>query len=457
MTSVGLVEEEGVQADVFFDADMYDAVVAAAFGGVKVNLDKDASMIVHPFWLFLCCVPLWVLQLSAVCFLRLDEGMNLELNVHSHADHEKATWTVMGNSLLVMQIMFVIVVQAMLFKELLGALRLLVFVLNPSTWTDIRRPDPTKMRSFFRFMFNTAFVAPFPVIAMLLKTYIGYSVCVDSISIILACETEKTVIFDSLVITFIADLDVVVWNVASTIFHLDDFSCFVLKTAPKDFVVRSRQSVYLPRLHKLISPLRRAEHGRTIESFLAFAIMWLLYSRQLLVVFYAFDTNVLPMARDVCTFWRWETGKERHATVPAMMWRFVERHVLFVDIHERLRDIGGMHGFCESGKYDRMLFSDQIRIFFEYPSEMIGLSVSLMMVFIAPQVIFIANTELSREWKELDDDEYEFEDDEGASLRKQLESLRSDVDFLLSVAAKSGQSAPRKRTGKNLTPINSSS
>merc|ERR1712232_274602 len=205
MTSVGMVEDEGIQADVFFDSDMYDAVVAAAFGGVKINLDKDASMIVHPFWLFLCCLPLWVLQLSVVFFLRLDE--DLEGHVHNHAEHGKGTWQVMGNSLLVMQIMSIVVVQAMLFKELLGALRLLVLVLNPSTWTDIRRPDPTKTRSPFRSMFGSTFVAPFPVIAMLLKTHIGYTVCVDSISIILACENEKSVIFDSLVITFIADLD----------------------------------------------------------------------------------------------------------------------------------------------------------------------------------------------------------------------------------------------------------
>merc|ERR1712007_116717 len=139
----------------------------------------------------------------------------------------------------------------------------------------------------------------------------------------------------------------------------------------------------------------------------------------------------------------------------AMMWRFVERHVLFVDIHERLLYIGGVHGFCESGKYDRMLLTDMIRIFFEYP-EMIAFSVALMMLFIAPQVIFIASTELSsrsshNQLFHNDPDEdapqqqpYEYEDvgeQSAASLRKQLEGLRSDVDFLLSIAAKDGQQA----------------
>lgn len=35
----------------------------------------------------------------------------------------------------------------MLFPELLGALRLMMFLANPTTWTDIRRIDPaTKER-----------------------------------------------------------------------------------------------------------------------------------------------------------------------------------------------------------------------------------------------------------------------------------------------------------------------
>eukprot|EP00928_Gymnodinium_smaydae_P022067 TRINITY_DN18654_c1_g1_i1.p1 TRINITY_DN18654_c1_g1~~TRINITY_DN18654_c1_g1_i1.p1 ORF type:complete len:490 (+),score=96.03 TRINITY_DN18654_c1_g1_i1:289-1758(+) len=439
-TTSANMEEEGVQADVFFDPDMYDAVTASAFGGVRVNLAKDASMVVHPLWLFLLALPLWVMQLSALMFLRLDQ--DLEQTVHLHHGSGRDSWQLQGNMLLTMKLMFIVIVQFSLFKELLGAIQLLVFVLNPTTWTDIKRPNPRRMKSFGKFMFYSGFVAPFPILAMILKTSVAYVVCVDSISIILASTTEKQVIFDSLVITFIADLDEVWWNVCSMVFHFDDFGSFEMKTASHEFVREARSNVFFPGLHQRLTCLRRAESGRKIETLLSFTIMFLFYSRQFVVILYAFDTNVLPIARDVCTMWRWEMRKEKWLSSVPSLYRIFEKYVLVMDIRDRLIEVGNWDDICVTSKYDRMRGTDVARMIYEYPGECAAMLAILVTIFFAPQVIYLINGQLSSAAVQ-DVSEFDGDEDEEHSLRQQLERLRTEVEALSGRRLSSGSATRR--------------
>jgi len=372
--------------------------------------------------------------------------------------------------------MLIFIVQAVLFKEFLGPLRLLVFVMNPSTWTDIKRPNSLKMSGLNKIMFSSTSLAPLAIVAMLFKMSIAYQTTMDSVSIILACETAKDAIFDSLVITFIADLDVTMWNLfyslfwrpssrprrrhgdslhrvswselswsstrrnleyrerttsktisrCSMIFHLDDFDNFVMKTASHDFVRLARASVFMPAVHRWLRCLRRAEQGRKIESFLAFAIAFVFYARQLTVVLFALDTNVLPSARDVCTLYRWDTGNEE---TPFMSFGFhvVLRHMLVMDMHKRLVEVGDI---CQEESFDRMRLPDVKRILGDYPSICVGGMSILLTIFIAPQLIYFVTNRLSDLAKGFSEDEEE-EEQENHGLKKQLDRLRRDVDWLL--------------------------
>merc|ERR1711953_312012 len=165
------------------------------------------------------------------------------------------------------------------------------------------------MKSFYRFMFYTPFVVPFPVMAMLLKLCVAYLVCIDTVSLLLECTEAFEIMNDCLVIAFLADLDVVFWYLFSVVFHLDDFDNFVLRTASVESVWHARKTSVFKPIHRCFACFRRSRMGRKAEGFVAFVAVFLLYTRQCIVLLYALDTNVLPMARDVCTLWRWETDR----------------------------------------------------------------------------------------------------------------------------------------------------
>merc|ERR1719197_1692256 len=96
------------------------------------------------------------------------------------------------------------IVALMLFKELLCSLRLIAFLTNPATWIEIKRPD-----SKHGWMYNAVFLFPCALMAVMMKLTVAYLVLVDSVSIILVCRNVRDAIFNSLALTFVADLDAV--------------------------------------------------------------------------------------------------------------------------------------------------------------------------------------------------------------------------------------------------------
>lgn len=138
--------------------DLYDAVTVASFGGVRMNM-KRGSARVHPLWLFLLCIPLFLTQQAVLLYLRL--GQNLEKPVHGSADAEFI--------LPFAKVLMIYVMAMMLYPELLAALRLILFLANPTTWTDVHRDcDQT-------WKWSVAVVAPISLISEAFKFFTGDS------------------------------------------------------------------------------------------------------------------------------------------------------------------------------------------------------------------------------------------------------------------------------------------
>merc|ERR1719428_1894501 len=96
---------------------------------------------------------------------------------------------------------------------------------------------------------------------MVFKFFIAYTVCVDSISIILACEGVKDAIFNGVALSFISDLDETAWKVTRQILNLNDFSTFEFRMAEMDFRNKKRQAfIQLPKI------LRRGNGARFVEN-----------------------------------------------------------------------------------------------------------------------------------------------------------------------------------------------
>lgn len=232
-SQIGGGDRENANADVAFKEDIFHSVLVAAFGGVKANLEKDESMMVHPLFMFVFCIPLFMIQMSVITFLRLD----MDLTDHFIKYEEGHHWHVEGNLVLTAKLLMMLVVQLLLFEDIRSVLQLLVFALNPTSWSDIKRPDPDEMRlkSGISMVWRPWFLAPWAIGALIMKVIVAYFVCVDSVSIILATETVKKAIFEALAMVFVVELASVWFVCASSAFHLDPFKDFKFLIASDDF------------------------------------------------------------------------------------------------------------------------------------------------------------------------------------------------------------------------------
>jgi len=182
------------------------------------------------------------------------------------------------------------------------------------------------------------------------------------------------------------ELDVVFWYLFSVIFHLDDFDNFVLRTASRESVWAARKTSVFKPVHRWFACFRRSRMGRKAEGFAAFIGAFLLYTRQCIVLLYALDTNVLPMARDVCTLWRWETDRAKtvHFNLVATAYHFVALGT--ISVREKLLEVGYA---CDEDKFDRMRTDDMLRVIAAYPNICTFGAIILVTIFIAPQLIYL--------------------------------------------------------------------
>ena len=133
-------------------------MTVAAFGGVRMTM-KRGSATVHPLWLFLLCIPLFLTQQAVLLYLRL--GQNLEKSVHGSEDAEFI--------LPFAKVLMIYVMALMLYPELLAALRLILFLANPTTWTDVQRDCEESWK------WSVAVVAPIGLMSEAFKFFTGHS------------------------------------------------------------------------------------------------------------------------------------------------------------------------------------------------------------------------------------------------------------------------------------------
>mmetsp|Transcript_102432 Transcript_102432/g.330454 ORF Transcript_102432/g.330454 Transcript_102432/m.330454 type:complete len:463 (-) Transcript_102432:96-1484(-) len=378
--------QAGTSADINIDPDIYGSVLAAAFGGLTQNLKSDESMKVHPFMMFLLCVPLFVIQVNAIVYLHLDQVQ--KVITESEEVGASLIDVVPKDPLLTMKLLMVLVLQLMLFGKLMSTLRNLVFVLNPTTWTDIDRPNYYDMKMTGKFAYRTAFLCPWVVLALLCRFLVIYQVCIDSVSIILMSDSTKDAIFDSLAITFLSDLGDYWWPCVSTIFHFDRFDNFNLLIASNAHRKEMRKRNWIKIPNK--SPLHRGQGARSIEMVLTFTILFIVYSRQLMVIFHALDSNIPPIARDVCTAWRWQQHKSEHARFVSLVFRGVMDHVVIVDPAPHVEKAA--IGLCDGRYNERFRMDDSFRLLKLYPKATGGAIVALFVSIVVPQIFFSFNT-----------------------------------------------------------------
>ncbi|CAE8617893.1 unnamed protein product [Polarella glacialis] len=366
------------EADIFFEDDIYDMVVVAAFGGIEMNLDGDKVATIHPFLIFMLSLPLWVMQVSALTYLRLD--MDVLAGVQKEED---------GETLITLKILMVLVLQLMLFKELLGSVSLMTFVVNPRTWTDIKRKSGSELKGYAQWLYWGYVLFPLSFIAQMFKFTIAYFVCLDSVSVVLECRSVKDAIFDCLAITFISDLDETVWIVGRILFRWQkadkgDWKFKLWNEESRKEAVKSgpwRESILRP-----LKFLRRGFGGQKTELIITFVAMLSIYIRQLFVVLFALKTNILPVARDVCSMYRWHHSAwywlDFKRSVVEMVLRVVPGRIT-----KQLTELASSMGYCDEHdglKFGRMKTSHTIALFKEYIEVCIPMIAAMIAILLAP-------------------------------------------------------------------------
>lgn len=323
-------------ADTLRTGNMYEVVVLSAFGGVKQSHVRGPDSIVHPVCLFFLMLPVLVVQTTALVYMKLD--YNLAQPVMQASDSAEK-----DELLFHLKIMMIVTVQATMFSKIMGNLRVLVFLLTPEVWEQMERPWPEDIRRKYHGMawaYRWLFIGPPAIISMCLHLAVVYSIIKDSVSIIFSAMGMKEAVYDSLAITFLADLGEQWWPVVAMVLHMNANSDFELKTSSPEDVIRRRSSDSgVLRSMKMLFP--RGTSGKRWRKSLATALMLLLCVRQAYVVSMAVDTNVLPVARDVCTWWRYNTGRDMQdgdGGLAKQLFFFTERWLVLANPDRAIED-----------------------------------------------------------------------------------------------------------------------
>ena len=397
-------EEAGTIVSVRIDEDLYCAVVVAAFTKYSARVGSTGRIRVHPLIFLFFAFLLFCCQFFMILFLTFDMEVGKEI-WKGHA------WKL--DSLLLMKLVMVLILQVVLFQELISILGVLVFLFNPTTWTDVSwadvsnddpdvsNDDPNRqisrntqgwtgtLKKLVSLAFERPVVLPCAVIAAVLKLIIGYLVTTLSLSIILETDSAQEAIFDSLTITFVVELDSYALYMLSTIYNIDRFDQIEhfkemeLKAGDPELVVQRRKQLFGAETSFLwrhaVKYLTRSHYGRHVEKVVVLLLTSTIYLRQLLMVLYSLDTNVLPTTRDTCTAWRWKNHKDKELHRSAALFR-----ALHLSDHPALdRDVAHL---CTHPRYDRMRASDMYDTMLAYPLVCTFFFTFVVIIFLAPTI-----------------------------------------------------------------------
>jgi len=470
---------------------VYLAVFISAFGGVSVNgslIGSPVSSRMHPFLMTLLAIPIFIVQISAILALRFDlditscvrqpnEGDSCTLDYGGNATNTSTAelWAEHATSAELTQhlkLLMVLILQLTQFNELVTTVRYMALMLNPISWLDIYRPpvsewlDKATLRKmpWLKCCFHPAFMMPWPFIALVMRFCVGYLVCVDSMSLILSSTKVKDTIFNSLAMTFIVELNRIYLNVCKDVFHLevDEDPLRVNSTTwtkpedaghpakhPHKLTTEAKEAIFCPALLETLvgyCPFLRWGYGaKTCETVATAILMFIVYMQQLFVLIFAYATNTLPVARDVCTMWRMMHASNFYFRTTGRIIAMAMKHFMLADVEQPtdyLEEVA-LHRQCEArDDYYRMLVSDRLRLIGKHPLMIIAGMLGIFSLLMGPQMAMDIQTRIfafSRGGN--DDDEEHITDDafkkfeeqdarEEAELQRQVDVQQREMDDL---------------------------
>jgi len=351
--------------------------------------------LVHPIFMLLLCLPVFVIQVSTIFILR--SGLNTDHDVYEVGNNH-------SEALLKLKLALVIIVYLTNFKVLVHGVERLVFVSNPITWVEVRHFEFKDAALLNRL--PSCLVLPSimlcPFCSIIMKFGVAYLVCVDSVSIILSAETAQDAIFNSLAIGFVVDLGDSWWEFVQHNFKLtriDEFE-FALREQAKTWTSRGElhesrtDELLLPTAYRLLvrattwksvgmktSFLRTGFGAARVETVTALILLCAIYTRQLFVVLYSVETNTLPAARDLCE--EYKLMEEN-----SMMWDVFQGHML-VSMDAELRyaaQTSKLADRCMAGDLHRMKMPQIQRIWHNHWSTILLCLVLMFCVIVMPSV-----------------------------------------------------------------------
>lgn len=401
----------------------YSSVFVAALGQVTYSSPGDVKALLHPCKLLVLAMPLFICQLTAIFSLRADIVQSERISVINSAINNSTSSSdvlVLKHSAedihvhahLSLKLLFIVIVQVMYFDYIMNTSRTILFLLNPLVWVELRTdkkeewedvPNAGLFRKTIHMIYTYKVFLLLPALfAMYLRFQITWLVIVDSISIILVGEKVEDTIFDCLAITFLLELNAFWWKILHTVFHLEPLDATEVTVQYNQGVWKTpcskrselselgRDIAICPRVVNFLSknlPLRDGHGGRWSESVIVSMVAYFLAMRQFALVSVALDTNISPMARDVC--WEWRAHQE--SQVWNRLWKWFITNVMFVDVKhltdDIVKDTLGQDACSPGGKYTRTEMSDVIRFFWKQPGLFCAIAVVLFLVFFTPIVM----------------------------------------------------------------------
>jgi hypothetical protein len=415
--------------------DSYDAVVAAAFGGITIELpstDAGESQFIrlHPVMVLAMSVALFYVQFSCLSCLVLDMELGNIYKSDAHANalkgglhfHAIGSHNPDHQMKFIIRTIMVIVLQLIGLKELLGALRPIFLMINPYTWQLLVRPPTEKWGALFRWQF----CLPLCLAAKFMQLFIGYYVLIVSMSTIVTADSVKNVIFNGLVVTFLADLDEYAWVAMTAIFHMDKarFEHFRFRVKedpeynPNPNHRRAEETAHLDKPEEMkfemmewdehlklsgYCDMRRDAknhgwkfymwHGKggksgVTENWFVFTVLLYIYTRQLFMYIQMIHTGILPVARDVCRFYRGLKQPAKHwlgaiELTLADLFTFVSYRQTVEFSAERANITDDcFHGHYSEGPFDKALEYAALS-----PKFVVGAVFTLFMLLVVPQII----------------------------------------------------------------------
>lgn len=153
---------------------------------------------------------------------------------------------------------------------------------------------------------------------------------------------------------------------------------------------------FLPKRLQLEHSVWRVNHGaRRATKNMVLLGLFLIFLRQLLVILESMQTDVLPVARDLCTTIRWTEGGWT-----SKVWRVFEP-LLFVSVNEKLQELqnktyspkqaqfggrtGTMHDFCHNG-WNYVNFDEQLKAAWAHGRTMVAFFMVMFVFLVLPGI-----------------------------------------------------------------------